>query len=131
MKNFLKNFSFMGMFMLVLSIILGVGGFTGVAFADGVATKIVDGGEPVANIGSSGGWGTVGYTEFDATLNKGENVVRLFNESGNMPDIDKMELISKNVAVVGFKISNLVIVGFNLIYDIRKSIRGGFYCLSI
>ena len=47
MKKFLKNFSFMGAFMLVLSILLGVGGFTGVAFADGVATKIEGGGEPV------------------------------------------------------------------------------------
>lgn len=45
MKKFLKNFSFMGAFMLVLSVILGVGGFTGVAFANGVATGIVTGGE--------------------------------------------------------------------------------------
>lgn len=40
MKKFLKNFSFMGAFMLVLSVILGVGGFTGVAFANGVATAV-------------------------------------------------------------------------------------------
>jgi hypothetical protein len=45
MKKFLKNFSFMGMFMLVLSVILGVGGFTGVAFANGVATGIETGSE--------------------------------------------------------------------------------------
>ena len=45
MKKFLKNFSFMGMFMLVLSVILGVGGFTGVAFANGVATGIETGGK--------------------------------------------------------------------------------------
>jgi hypothetical protein len=44
MKKFLKNFSFMGMMMLVLSVILGVGGFTGVAFANGVATGIDTGG---------------------------------------------------------------------------------------
>lgn len=43
MKKFLKNFSFMGMFMLMLSIVLGVGGFTGVAFANGVATGISGG----------------------------------------------------------------------------------------
>lgn len=45
MKKFLKNFSFMGMMMLVLSVILGVGGFTGVAFANGVATGIETGGK--------------------------------------------------------------------------------------
>ena len=45
MKKFLKNFSFMGAFMLVLSVILGVGGFTGVAFANGVATGIETGSE--------------------------------------------------------------------------------------
>jgi hypothetical protein len=45
MKKFLKNFSFMGAFMLVLSVILGVGGFTGVAFANGVATGIETGGK--------------------------------------------------------------------------------------
>lgn len=45
MKKFLKNFSFMGMMMLVLSVILGVGGFTGVAFANGVATGIETGGD--------------------------------------------------------------------------------------
>lgn len=45
MKKFLKNFSFMGMFMLMLSIVLGVGGFTGVAFANGVATGIETGGK--------------------------------------------------------------------------------------
>lgn len=45
MKKFLKNFSFMGMMMLVLSVILGVGGFTGVAFANGVATGISSGAE--------------------------------------------------------------------------------------
>jgi hypothetical protein len=33
-------------------------------------------------------------------LEKGENVVRLFNESGYMGDIDKMELVNKNAPVV-------------------------------
>ena len=45
MKNFLKNFSFMGMLMFMLCVILGVGGMTGVAFANGVATGIATGGK--------------------------------------------------------------------------------------
>lgn len=55
MKKFLKNFSFMGMFMLVLSVILGVGGFTGVAFANGVATGIETGSEGDGAIADSKG----------------------------------------------------------------------------
>ena len=51
----------------------------------------VNGGEPLVFTGNSGGWGTVGSAEFDVVLEKGENVVRLFNESGYMGDIDKMD----------------------------------------
>lgn len=60
----------------------------------------VNGGEALTFTGNSGGWGTVGFAEFDVVLEKGENVVRLFNESGYMGDIDKMELVNKNAPVV-------------------------------
>ena len=58
----------------------------------------VNGGEALEFTGNSGGWNTVGYTEFDVVLEKGENVIRLFNESGWIADIDRMELINKNAA---------------------------------
>ena len=60
----------------------------------------VNGGEALTFTGNSGGWGTVGSAEFDVVLEKGENVVRLFNESGYMGDIDKMVLVNKNAPVV-------------------------------
>ena len=60
----------------------------------------VNGGEAMTFTGNSGGWGTVGFAEFDVVLEKGENVVRLFNESAYMGDIDKMELVNKNAPVV-------------------------------
>ena len=60
----------------------------------------VNGGEAMTFTGNSGGWGTVGSADFDVVLEKGENVVRLFNENGYMGDIDKMELIDKNAPVV-------------------------------
>ena len=60
----------------------------------------VNGGTPITYTGNSGGWSTVGSAEFDVVLEKGENVVRLFNESGYMGDIDKMELVNKNAPVV-------------------------------
>ncbi|MBQ5644611.1 MAG: family 16 glycosylhydrolase [Bacteroidaceae bacterium] len=60
----------------------------------------VNGGEAIVYTGNSGGWGTVGAAEFDVVLEKGENVVRLFNESGYMGDIDKMEVVNKNAPVV-------------------------------
>ena len=60
----------------------------------------VNGGEALTFTGNSGGWSTVGSAEFDVVLEKGENVVRLFNESGYMGDIDKMELVNKNAPVV-------------------------------
>ena len=44
---------------------------------------------------NSGGWGTVGSVEFEVTLNKGENIVRLYSTSGWMGDIDRMEVIKK------------------------------------
>ena len=60
----------------------------------------VNGGEALTFTGNSGGWGTVGSADFDVVLEKGENVVRLFNESGYMGDIDRMELVNKNAPVV-------------------------------
>ena len=60
----------------------------------------VNGGEPVVYTGNSGGWGTVGSADFDVVLEKGENVVRIFNENAYMGDIDKMVLISKSAPVV-------------------------------
>ena len=60
----------------------------------------VNGGEAIVYTGNSGGWGTVGSAEFDVVLEKGENVVRIFNESGYMGDIDKMEVVNKNAPVV-------------------------------
>ena len=59
----------------------------------------VNNGEAVTYTGNSGGWDTVGSAEFDVVLEKGENVVRLFNDSEFMGDIDKMVLVNKNVAV--------------------------------
>ena len=56
----------------------------------------VNGGEAIVYTGKSAGWGSVGYAEFDVVLEKGENVIRLFNESAYMGDIDKMVLVNKN-----------------------------------
>lgn len=36
--------------------------------------------------------------EFDVVLDKGENVIRLYNETGWMADIDKMEIVKKGLA---------------------------------
>lgn len=44
---------------------------------------------------SSGGWNTVTTKEVTVTLQEGENVVRLYNPSGWMPNIDCMELVKK------------------------------------
>lgn len=54
----------------------------------------VNGGEAQTFTGKTANWETVGYTDFTVTLNKGENVVRLYNESGWMPSIDGM-LVAK------------------------------------
>lgn len=57
----------------------------------------VNGGEAVAYTGNSGGWGSVGCAEFDVVLQKGENVIRLFNENAYMGDIDRMVVVNKNL----------------------------------
>ena len=41
---------------------------------------------------NSGGWGTVGSKKFRIHLQQGNNVIRLFNTSAWMPDIDCMKL---------------------------------------
>ncbi len=56
----------------------------------------VNGGEPIEYTGKSAGWGSIGYAEFDVVLRKGENIVRLFNESAYMGDIDCMVLVDKD-----------------------------------
>lgn len=43
----------------------------------------------------SGGWSTVATKEVTVTLQPGENVIRLYNPSGWMPNIDCMELVKK------------------------------------
>ena len=56
----------------------------------------VNGGEPIVYTGNSAGWGSVGVAKFNVVLQKGENVIRLFNESAYMGDIDRMVLVNKN-----------------------------------
>lgn len=56
----------------------------------------VNGGDPIVYTGKSAGWGSIGYAEFDVVLEKGENVIRLFNESAYMGDIDRMVLVDKD-----------------------------------
>ena len=60
----------------------------------------VNGGEPLVYTGKSNGWGSVGCAEFDVVLEKGENVIRLFNENGYMGDIDRMVVAAKGADVV-------------------------------
>ena len=55
----------------------------------------VNGGEPMAKTVNAGNWNAVGTADFVVTLNKGENVVRMYSDSGWMPDIDKFELVSE------------------------------------
>lgn len=52
----------------------------------------VNGGEPIETTVNSGGWSTVGTESYSITLNKGNNIIRLYTESGWMPDIDCMTL---------------------------------------
>ena len=55
----------------------------------------VNGGEAVAKTVNAGSWGAVGTADFTVTLNKGENVIRMYSDNGYMPDIDKFELVSE------------------------------------
>lgn len=58
----------------------------------------VNDGTPVEVTTNGGNWATVGTVDVDVTLNKGNNVVRLYNQ-GWLGDIDCMRLIPKNVVV--------------------------------
>ena len=56
-------------------------------------TLNVNGTDVKTYTGNSGGWGTVGSADFNVTLKKGENIVRLYNATGWTGDIDRMELV--------------------------------------
>ncbi len=56
----------------------------------------VNGGTPTEVTTNNNNWNSVGTVDVDVVLAKGNNVVRLYNESGWMADIDCMKLISKN-----------------------------------
>ncbi len=68
------------------------------SFITGETRKIylqVNGGaEQVLSV-YSGGWSTVATKEVTVTLQPGENVIRLYNPSGWMPNIDCMDLVKK------------------------------------
>ncbi len=58
----------------------------------------VNGGEPQVFTGNSGGWNVVGKAEFSVQLEKGENVIRIYNDDAYMPDFDKMVITKKGAA---------------------------------
>ena len=62
----------------------------------------VNGGAPVEVTTNSGNWNRVGTADVIVTLEKGNNTVRLYNESGWMADIDCMQLIAAGKEVVEF-----------------------------
>lgn len=55
----------------------------------------VNGGEAKVLSLNSGGWSSLATTEVTVTLNKGNNVIRLSNATGWMPDIDCIDLVPK------------------------------------
>ena len=52
----------------------------------------VNGGEPISTSINGGNWNNIAQQEFEITLNKGNNTVRLYSDSGWMADIDCMTL---------------------------------------
>ena len=52
----------------------------------------VNGGEPISASLNGGSWSSVAQKDFEITLNKGNNTVRLYSDSGWMADIDCMTL---------------------------------------
>jgi hypothetical protein len=46
---------------------------------------------------NSGGWDKVGKKTFDITLEPGENTIRLVNTSSWLPDIDYIDVVSKEI----------------------------------
>ena len=52
----------------------------------------VNDGAPIEFVANSGSWSQPGSKSFSIHLNKGNNVIRLYSDSGWMPDIDRMTL---------------------------------------
>ena len=52
----------------------------------------VNGGEPISASINGGSWSNIAQKDFEITLNKGNNTVRLYSDSGWMADIDCMTL---------------------------------------
>lgn len=52
----------------------------------------VNGGEPISASLNGGSWSNIAQKEFEITLNKGNNTVRLYSDAGWMADIDCMTL---------------------------------------
>ena len=53
---------------------------------------VVNDEEPIATTVNSGGWSTVGSRDYNIVLKKGNNVIRIYEDNGWMPDIDCMKL---------------------------------------
>ncbi|MBQ8226907.1 MAG: alpha-galactosidase [Bacteroidaceae bacterium] len=52
----------------------------------------INGGEPITATLNSGSWTTSKSKNFNISLNKGNNIVRIYSDQGWMPDIDCMKL---------------------------------------
>ena len=52
----------------------------------------VNGGEPISASLNGGSWSNIAQKDFEITLNKGNNTVRLYSDAGWMADIDCMTL---------------------------------------
>jgi hypothetical protein len=65
------------------------------SFITGESRKIkisVNGGEPISASLNGGSWSNIAQKDFEITLNKGNNTVRLYSDAGWMADIDCMTL---------------------------------------
>lgn len=80
-----------------------------IAFMTGEERKMkiaVNDEAPIEVSVNAGSWNVVGTKDVEIKLQKGNNVIRLYNESAYMPDIDYMKLISHdNVIVENYPIS--------------------------
>ena len=92
-------------------------------------TLSLNGKEVKTYTGNSGGWGTVSSADFDVTLNKGENIVRISNANGWMGDIDRMELVKKGGEVVPTPTPDLGLSD-EYYYYLYSSFFGGKYAAS-
>ena len=52
----------------------------------------VNGGEPISTSINGHSWGNIAHQDFEINLNKGNNTIRLYSDSGWMADIDCMTL---------------------------------------